>query len=609
MKNLTRLFLYRKRLLAPRIETLLNVVNSLSIFASAIFVITIIFEYGFIVSAEEYAVIGMIYDAVLYLFILNSLAHILFDMKDTLREYGRLAWLMTGLLYLTTIPMLFAVPDNNILRGVWELLDGGLYHTIVLTILAVLTLSDWVVKLLVRRVNPSFIFAFSFMVIILIGAGLLMLPRATYNGISFIDALFTSTSATCVTGLTSVDVTELFTPIGFTIIMILIQIGGLGVMTITSFFALFFMGNTSLCNQSLISEMVSSRSLNSLLSTLLHILGFTAVIELAGAAAIFMNIHSTMDMTLNEEIAFSVFHSISAFCNAGFSTLPGSLGNEMLMSGGHNMFYISISLLVILGGIGFPVLVNLYDWSRYFIQRLHKYYIKRTFEVERQVHIYDINTRIAVTMTVGLIIFGTLLIGALEWNGAFANMPVFDRCVQSLFTAVSPRTAGFASVSMSSFTVQTILLMLFLMVIGGGAQSTAGGVKVNAFAVILLNIKSIICGSERVTIFNRTLSTDSVRRSNSTLVLYILFVFVALFMLSLFEPDTPLLTLLFEAISALSTVGSTLDITPQLGSDSKILLIVLMFIGRVGVLTLMASIVKQDRANSVEFTSGNIIIN
>ncbi len=567
-----------------------------------------IFEYGFIVSDEEYAVIGMIYEVVWGIFIVNSLSHIIFNFKKVLQQYGRLAWAMTLLLYLMTIPIVLPEPASGVLQGVWQLLGSGIYHSIVLVSLSFLHLSDWVVKLLGRRINPSFIFAVSFLIIILVGAGLLMLPRATYGTISFIDALFTSTSATCVTGLTTVDVTEIFTPMGFAIIMVLIQIGGLGVMTITSFFALFFMGNTSLSNQSLISEMVSSRSLNSLLSTLLHIFLFTAIIEVAGAVAIFFDIHSTLGMTLEEEMAFSLFHSISAFCNAGFSTLPNNLGNEMLMSG-HNPFYIIISILVVLGGIGFPILVNLYDWSKYFIHRVYTNYIRRTYTVERQIHIYDINTKIAVSMTLALIVIGSVIIGALEWNGAFAEMPLIDRCVQSLFAAVSPRTAGFASVAMGSFTTQTILLMIFLMVIGGGAQSTAGGIKVNAFAVILLNIKSIITGSQRVTIFNRALSTDSIRRSNSTLVLYILFIFISVFLLSLFEPEIPLLSLLFEAISALSTVGASLDLTPMLGSESKIIIIVLMFIGRVGVLTIMASIVRQNCNNNVAYTSGNIIIN
>lgn len=608
MDNITRRSLYRKKSSMHYVEILLKVLNSVSVFASALLLITIVFEYGFIVSMNEYEVIGKIYNFAWVVFLINSLFHFALDFKTTVEQYGKLAWIMTCLLYLTLIPHLFSPPATEFLYAIWQFLEGGIYHSIVLAVLAFLTLSDWLVKLLTKRVNPSFIFSISFLAIIVVGAGLLMLPKATYGDISFIDALFTSTSATCVTGLTTVDVTQAFTPMGIIIIMTLIQIGGLGVMTITSFFALFFMSNTSLRNQSLISEVVSSKSLNSLLTTLLYIFGFTIIIETIGAAAIFTNIHNTLGMTLEEEIVFSMFHSISAFCNAGFSTMPNNLGNEVLMSG-HNEFYLIISFLIILGGIGFPILVNLYDWCKYFLQRIHKNYIRHTFLVERRVHVYDINTKIAVAMSLILIVSGTLLIGVLEWNHALAGLPLADKCVQAFFTAVCPRTAGFASVSMSSFTVQTIMLMLFLMVIGGGSQSTAGGIKVNAFAVILLNIKSIICGSERATIFNRSLSTDSIRRSNSTLVLYILFVFIAVFLLSLFEPEAPLIALLFEAISALSTVGASLDLTPTLGSNSKLLLIILMFVGRVGVLTMVSSIVKQQQKNNVKYTNGNIIIN
>ncbi len=435
-----------------------------------------------------------------------------------------------------------------------------------------------------------------------------MLPRSTYEPISFIDALFTSTSATCVTGLSTVDVSTVFTPLGLTFIMILIQIGGLGVMTLTSFFALFFMGNTSLSSQTLISDMVSSKSLSSLLSTLLYILGFTAVIEMVGAAALFADIHGTMGMTLREEIAFSVFHSISAFCNAGFSTLSGNLGNEMLMNG-HNLFYIIISILIVLGGVGFPILVNLNYWVKYAIKRLYKRFVRGSIGVERQVHIYDINTKIVVMMSVSLIIIGTLMIGFLEWNGAFAGMGTMDKVVHSIFTAVSPRTAGFSSVSMGGFGLQTLLLMIFFMVIGGASQSTAGGIKVNTFAVIMYNIKAILQGRDRVTLFNRSISEDSIRRSNSTLVIYIFFIFVAVFLLAGFEPETPIMTIVFEAISALSTVGASLDFTPMMGTDSKIVVICLMFIGRVGVLTLMSSVIKQKAVSGVRYPSGNILIN
>lgn len=213
-----------------------------------------------------------------------------------------------------------------------------------------MNLSNGLVRLLGRRTNPSLILAASFLVIILIGAGLLMLPRCTVDGVtlSWVDALFTSTSAVCVTGLVPVDVSATFTPAGLTVIILLIQIGGLGVMTLTSFFAMFFMGNTSLYNQLVVRDMVSSNSLGSLLSTLLYILGFTLVIEGVGMLSIWFSIHGTLGMDVQDELAFSAFHSISAFCNAGFSTLPGNLGNPMVMTN-HNWLYITVSLLIIFG--------------------------------------------------------------------------------------------------------------------------------------------------------------------------------------------------------------------------------------------------------------------
>ena len=171
------------------------------------------------------------------------------------------------------------------------------------------------------------------------------------NGITWVDSLFTATSAVCVTGLVPVDVATTFTTSGLVVIILLIQIGGLGVMTLTSFFAMFFMGNTSLYNQLVVRDMVSSNSLGSLLSTLLYILGFTLVIEGIGMVSIWFSIHGTLGMSLESELAFSAFHSISAFCNAGFSTLSGNLGNPMVMTN-HNWLFISVSFLVILGGIG-----------------------------------------------------------------------------------------------------------------------------------------------------------------------------------------------------------------------------------------------------------------
>ncbi len=610
MKQLNKLLIYRKKLIRPYVERLLSVTSVVSYIMSALLLLTLIVEHGFLLSQGEREIIDSIYWWVWATFLTYQTLQITLDFKDAKHNFRQVSWIVGALLYLTLIPVFFKSPENSpLFGGIWWLLQSKFFTLTLLSTLSFLQLSSGVMSLLSRRANPSVIFCASFLIIIMVGTGLLMLPRSTHHGISFIDALFTSTSATCVTGLTTIDISETFTNTGLFLIAVLIQIGGLGVMTLTSFFAMFFMGNASFNSQAMLSDMVSSKSLNSLLSTLIYILGFTLIIEAGGAFILFCDIHGTLGMTIEEEIWFSVFHSISAFCNAGFSTLSNNLGNELLISN-HNIFYLAISALVVLGGIGFPILVNLYGTLRYRISQLWEQYILRKDIISKQVHLYNLNTRIVLAMTTLLLMGGTFAIALLEWNNAFSELPIVDKIVQSIFTAVCPRTAGFASISISSFSVQSLLLIIVLMVIGGGTQSTAGGLKVNVFAVVMLNLSNIIRGNEGVTIYNRTLSYDSIRRSNATFILYLIFVVAAVFMLTVFEPHTPLMPILFEVVSALSTVGSSLDLTPTLGTDSKIVVIALMFIGRVGVLTLMSSLVKQQvRSNKYKYPSDNIIIN
>jgi Trk-type K+ transport system membrane component len=454
--------------------------------------------FVFAISAAEAHQLQRLYHGVWIVFLVDISLHILLEYKDTRQTFSMLTWILTFLLYLTLVPVVFHRPEvEGAVQAVWDFLNGKAYHLVLLLVLSFLNLSYGLVRLLGRRTNPSLILAVSFFIIILIGTGLLMLPRSTVAGISWVDSLFISTSAVCVTGLTSVDVASTFTTTGFVIIILLIQIGGLGVMTLTSFFAMFFMGNTSLYNQLVVRDMVSSNSLNSLLSTLVYILGFTLVIEGIGTFAIWSDIHGTMGMDVHEELAFSAFHSISAFCNAGFSTLPGNLGNPLLMKG-HNPFYIYISLLIILGGIGFPILVNFKDIILYHMRRFWRFLHTWEWDGRRFYHLYNLNTRIVLIVTFLLLAVGTAGIAFFEWNASFAGMSVADKWTQAFFNAACPRTAGFSSVDLAGLGVQTLLLYLILMWIGGGSQSTAGGIKVNAFAVVVLNLVAVLRGTERV---------------------------------------------------------------------------------------------------------------
>lgn len=609
MKLYHKYFLYQNKLLQPYIRSFLAATAVITYVASIAFLCALIYQYGFELTPETADKLNTLYKAVWIVFLADMSLHWLLEYADTRKKYRKLAWVLSILLYLTLVPVIFHRPeDNGSILMFWEILHSKLYHVVVLSVLSLLQLSNGLVRLLGKRTNPSLILAVSFFIIILVGTGLLMLPRCTISGISWVDSLFISTSAVCVTGLTSVDLTTTFTTEGFVVILLLIQIGGLGVMTLTSFFALFFMGNTSLYNQLVVRDMVNSKSLGSLLSTLLYTLGFTLVIETMGMITIWLSIHGTMDMNLEEELAFAVFHSISAFCNAGFSTLPGNLGNPLMMNN-HNLFYVLISILVILGGIGFPILVNLKEIIFYRLKRMTQFLLRKNKVSAKSVQLYNLNTRIVVTMTFLLLAAGTLILLAFEWNHAFAGMSIAEKCTHAFFNAACPRTAGFSSVDFSLFGIQSILIYILLMWIGGGAQSTAGGIKVNAFAVVILNLAAVIRGSQRVEVHGRELAHDSIRRSNATVVMSLIILFVSIFLLSWLEPTLPLLSLTFEAVSALSTVGSSLNLTPLLQESSKLVIVVLMFVGRVGLITMMLGIVKQKKNTKYKYPSDNIIIN
>lgn len=609
MKLYHKYFLYQNKLLQPYIRSFLAATAVITYVASIAFLCALIYQYGFELTPETAGKLNTLYKAVWIVFLADMSLHWLLEYADTRKKYRKLAWVLSILLYLTLVPVIFHRPeDNGSILMFWEILHSKLYHVVVLSVLSLLQLSNGLVRLLGKRTNPSLILAVSFFIIILVGTGLLMLPRCTISGISWVDSLFISTSAVCVTGLTSVDLTTTFTTEGFVVILLLIQIGGLGVMTLTSFFALFFMGNTSLYNQLVVRDMVNSKSLGSLLSTLLYTLGFTLVIETMGMITIWLSIHGTMDMNLEEELAFAVFHSISAFCNAGFSTLPGNLGNPLMMNN-HNLFYALISILVILGGIGFPILVNLKEIIFYRLKRMTQFLLRKNKVSAKSVQLYNLNTRIVVTMTFLLLTVGTLILLAFEWNHAFAGMSIAEKCTHAFFNAACPRTAGFSSVDFSLFGIQSILIYILLMWIGGGAQSTAGGIKVNAFAVVVLNLAAVIRGSQRVEVHGRELAHDSIRRSNATVVMSLIILFVSIFLLSWLEPTLPLLSLTFEAVSALSTVGSSLNLTPLLQESSKLVIVVLMFVGRVGLITMMLGIVKQKKNTKYKYPSDNIIIN
>jgi len=455
-----------------------------------------------------------------------------------------------------------------------------------------------------RGINPSLLFLLSFIIIILIGGLLLLLPAATVNGISVTDAFFTSTSAVCVTGLTTVDTATYFTFFGKSIIMILIQIGGLGIMTFTTFFGLFFSGSSTFKDQLLIKDLINSDALSEIFKTLIKIILFTFIIEFIGFILIWFSLDSHLHFSI-ENIKFSIFHSISAFCNAGFSTRSLGLMDPSIA---HNyLLHTIIAFLIIAGGIGFPILLNYYKLFKHFLYNLVRILQGKSYS--HKPHIININSRIVIITTLFLIIFGMLSFLIFENNNTLKGYSWAEKLYLSFFASVTPRTAGFNTIDYSQILPITALLTMFLMWIGASPSGTGGGIKTSTFAIAILNIFSFAKGKNRIEVSKREISSQSVRKAFATIQLSLLVIGIAIVLVSYFNPNLDFEKIIFECFSAFGTVGLSMGITPQLAIASKWVLIVTMFLGRIGTLTLFVAFIRKVKTIRYKYPDEEIIIN
>lgn len=563
---------------------------------------------GYDHTPEDKSTIRHILTACQWVFIINILYNLILNARETRRTSRAIKWISDGAVLLTLLPLLYPHPLHPWIPVLERVLYSPLLLNPVLALYATLNIANGVMSMIGKRTNPSLILSASFLTLILIGSLVLMMPRFTVGGISYTDSLFVSTSAVCITGLTPVDVSATFTPAGLLVLALLIQAGALGVMTFTCFFALFFSGRTSIHSQLLVKDMIHSKSFAGLLPTLLSILAFTLTIEAVGAAAVFLSIHGTLHFPLKEELIFSAFHSLSAFCNAGFSSLEGGLSNPLLMRSDQSI-YVVTALLVLAGGLGFPTLANMRRGAVSHLRRLWHRRCHPLAPYARPDHIYDLNAKTVICATAWVTLASTLLFFILEYDGALAGMPLGHKIAQSFFNAFVPRSSGFASVSPGGLMNATLLMFVVLMWIGGASQSTAGGIKINTFALMMYNLKAVVLGRDRVTAFRRTVSVPSLRRAHAVVGISLAAFVVFAMALVILEPHLPLRATVYEAASALFTVGSSLGITGELSTPSKMLLSAAMFLGRVGIISLLVGIVGVHTDPPARFPTDDIIIN
>ncbi|MDO4690836.1 MAG: TrkH family potassium uptake protein [Fusobacterium sp.] len=432
-----------------------------------------------------------------------------------------------------------------------------------------------------RKLIIGFLFA------IVSGTMLLKLPFSLERNqdLSILDSLFTIVSAICVTGLTVVDVSKTFSPIGKTIILVFIQLGGLGVMTFSTMIFIIINSKISYTTRELLKEERNSENVGGVTNFIKILLLTVFLIEFVGAVILFLEFKK--NMTFESAAYYGLFHSISAFCNAGFSLYSDSL--ESFKS--NVVINFTISYLIILGGLGFAVISS-------FIHVIRKGQNR-----------FNLTAKISLTMGIILTFIGMILFLILEFNNmeTIGNLNFFEKLMAAFFQSVTLRTAGFNTVSLENIRPATIFISYILMFIGASSGSTGGGIKTTTFAVLIFYIIGVLRKKEHIELFNRRIDWEIMNKALAIIMIslvYISFVTVTILALESF----PLERVLYEVISAFATVGLSMNLTAKLGVFSKLLIIFTMFVGRLGPLTIALAFTEQKTKSSLKFPKEDILV-
>ncbi|WP_027634254.1 TrkH family potassium uptake protein [Clostridium hydrogeniformans] len=438
------------------------------------------------------------------------------------------------------------------------------------------------------KLNAVQILALGFAIVILTGAILLTLPISTKTGVrtSFIDALFTATSATCVTGLITLDTGTYWSYFGKTVIISLIQIGGLGFMSFTTLFALLLGKKITLRERLIMQEALNTFNLQGLVKLVKYILVFTFSVEFLGA--LLLSTQFIPQFGFLKGIYYSIFHSISAFCNAGFD-LFGNF-SSLTSYANNSVVILTIGALIVIGGMGFSVWSEIYNCKS--LKRL------------------SLHSKLVISMTVGLVVGGTILMFLFEFNNpaTMKNMDMNGKFLSSIFASITPRTAGFNSISTSDMTLAGRFLTTILMFIGGSPGSTGGGIKTATAGVLIMTVVSVIKGREDTQMFKKRISKDLVYRALTVASLGGAIVVIVTMILSVTEIGISFEYLLYEATSAFATVGLTLGITTKLSTMGKIIIALTMYLGRVGPMTVVLALTTRKKNKSIKYPEDKILV-
>ncbi|MFT2008033.1 TrkH family potassium uptake protein [Pontibacter sp. 13R65] len=556
----------------------------------------LIYAHGVVESPVELQVLYYAIDAILAVFVVIYLLRILYNFERV--RFLRRTWfegLLMGVIlvnqvgtYLLDLPVVYILFER-----VGIPLSVELYRiaiSLYMLVLLLIELFETRIYHKTLQLKPTITFILSFVLLIITGSCLFMLPKMTNapEGMRFVDALFMATSASCITGLAVVDPGTYFTFAGQVVLLMLVQLGGLGILTFATFFASLMRQGLGIKQHVAMHSLMEGETLFSTKGLLRKLIILTLTIEAIGAIVIFNSWSSEAQFTnLGTKIFYSVFHAISAFCNAGFSLYPEGLYSAPVQKS--YVLHMIVAILILFGGIGFPTILDV----------LSPKAMRRRMEASWQN--WKLLSRITIFTSAALLLFGTVFFFLLEYFNTLSHMSFVEALITSFFQSVTTRSSGFSTVDISALSEPTLLIFMILMFIGASPGSTGGGIKTTTFLVVLLSVLTTIRGRDNLEVGRRTIPHSVSYKAFSVFTFAVLIDMSFIFLLSITDAQYDILRLAFEQVSAFATTGLSTGITAGLSDPGKLLISISMFTGRVGTLTLALALSTKVKSTSYKY--------
>ncbi|GAB3330320.1 hypothetical protein GCM10027429_07460 [Marivirga atlantica] len=584
-------------------NAVLNTISSLKAFIWLTASVLLLYVFGFETRDEDLKQVFLGLDIVLIIYFLTFLVRLLYSFRR--REFLRthiLELVLVSIIFINVLSNNFF--DNWLIEVFAEQFDFKNYEDAYLSVITfyfLVLISYESIKaatiLSKLKAKPARTFIYSFILLILFGTGLLMLPAMTVQqgSMPFMDALFTSVSASCVTGLIVVDTATYFTTKGQFVIMILFQLGGLGIISFASFFATFLRSGVGIKQQLMLRDFLISESLFSAKGMLRQIVGITVVIESISFILIFFTWGAGVEFdSLGQRIFYSAFHAVSAFCNAGFSLFTNGLADTGV--GSSYVLHIIVALTLIMGGLGFSSIQDLFA-----VKNLRDRF-KNPWKD------WALSTKIAVYTSIVLLAGGTLIIYILESDAALGDKNFMEGMIASFFQSATARTAGFNTIDIGALKTPTLILTMILMFIGASSGSVGGGIKTSTFYLLITSVFATLRGRLKIEIGKKFIPKELLFKALSIFFFAALLNLIAVFMLTITDSQIPFVDLLFEEVSAFGTVGLSTGITANLSLAGRVIIILSMFIGRVGTLTFALALSSRTSGKGYKYPKAHLMV-